>query len=288
MSILRVLSTLMLMVPTSFVDALVAVFYCLVHPFLGRERAIIVQNAMHVLQLSEQDAKTFSQRVLKSQFIIYLETILFCFHRDALKFDGVIEYNRAVSQILSHDKGVVTFTAHLGAWELAGYFATLAAGRPMYVLAKPSKTMWINPILDKMREKLAMKVLWTHSKSLLRDMLSILDRGEGLGFVMDQKPALKQGGIPVEFMGIANTSIVQGPAQMIAKKNVAAFGSYCVRLGPRHYRVIATIAMTPDHAETNLAKISACLAKDMESVIRQYPEQWAWNYRRWKWGAPET
>ncbi|MCX6119500.1 MAG: lysophospholipid acyltransferase family protein [Proteobacteria bacterium] len=281
---LRIIAFALYVLPPSTAEFFARALVSIVFPFLRRDVKVICENATKVLNLDAATSRQFAKDVLTSQIAIYLETILFVFYPDAVTFDGIESYHRNVSDLTSGTpSGIVTFTAHLGSWELAGYFATLAAKRPMYVLAKPSRTTWINPILDGMRQKLKMNVLWTHSKSLLRDMLSTLERGDGLGFVMDQKPANRSGGCPVNFMGVPNTPIVQGPAQMIAKKGCAVFGSYCVRIGARHYRVISTKTLSVNHGLTDLQKISELLALDMESIIRQYPVQWAWNYKRWKW-----
>ena len=158
----------------------------------------------------------------------------------------------------------------------------MALQKPFQVLAKPSRTKWINPLLDQLRRKLRMSVLWTDAKSLYRDMLKALDAGEGLGFVMDQRPGVRISGHPVTFMGVPDTMIVSGPAKMIAKKNVPALGVYCVRQGPSQFRLIATEILTDEHGMKDEEEISRRLAADMERVIRLYPEQWAWNYKRWK------
>ena len=69
---------------------------------------------------------------------------------------------------------------------------------------------------------------------------------------------------------------------MIAKKNVSAIGMYCVRQGPSQFRLIATEILADDHGMKDEEEISKRLAADMERIIRLYPEQWAWNYKRWK------
>lgn len=269
-------------IPARFFGPLSALLYPVGWPFLAKDRKVISNNLEHVFKKPARETKISARQVLRSQFLVYVDTLAYVMKRDSVCIEGREEFFKTIQSLERADKGIVVFTAHLGSWELAGHFCALATRRPMHVLAKPSKTKWVNPILDKIRHKLDMRVLWTDSKSLFRDMLAALNQGQGLGFVMDQKPAQKHGGIKVSFLGIPETSIVQGPALVIAKKNVAAVGAYCVRVGPRRFRLIASVAFLPDHGETDQEKISAVLAKNMETAIMQYPEQWAWNYRRWK------
>ena len=158
----------------------------------------------------------------------------------------------------------------------------MAFDRPFYVLAKPSKAKWMTPVLDRIREILGMKVLWTDSKSLLREMMAVAQRHEHLGFVMDQRPASKQGGHSCEFLGVKNTQIVPGPVVMTVKKNMPVYGIYMMRTGAATYRFYCDEVLPKDHNITDETKVAQLMADNMSQMIRRYPEQWSWNYRRWK------
>ena len=271
-------------VPTALHGILVSFLWWIALPFTGRERQLILANIERVYHMAPNTsfARTFVRQVLESQLRVYVETIQYVFRPKRVKINGVEECRNFIASCTKKKRGVVVITCHLGSWELGGHFIALALGRPFHVLAKPSRTKWINPILDDLRSRLKMSVLWTDAKSLFRDMLKALDAGEGLGFVMDQRPGVRVSGHPVTFMGVPDTLIVSGPAKMIAKKNVAAIGMYCVRQGPSEFRVIATEILKDEHGMNDEAEISKLLAADMERMIRLYPEQWAWNYKRWK------
>lgn len=261
---------------------MVVLVYTLLWPFTGRERRRVVLNAVKVLGMTEEAARSFAKEVLCSQSVIYLETIKYVFYPERITVEGLEPFQQTMRDIEASGRGQVVITAHLGAWELAGHFCAVAFKKPFHVLAKPSKTKWVNPVLNRIREMLNMKVLWIDAKSLFRDMLKALDHGETVGFVMDQKPAFKQGGHLVTFMGIPDTAIVTGPALVITKKNVPAVGAYCLRIGPCRYKLIATDILKAQHGEFSGEDVSKRLAADMERMIRQFPRQWAWNYKRWR------
>lgn len=271
-------------VPTALHGLLVSLLWWISFPFTDRERQLILANIERVYQMRPQTtfAKSFVRQVLESQLRVYVETIQYVFHPGRVKVLGLDECRKFIATRVGKDSGAVVITCHLGSWELAGHFAALALQKPFQVLAKPSRTKWINPILDDLRRRLKMSVLWTDAKSLYRDMLRALDAGQSLGFVMDQRPGMRASGHLVTFMGVPDTVIVSGPAKMIAKKNVPALGVYCVRQGPSEFRLIATEILASDHGIKNEEEISKLLAADMERLIRLYPEQWAWNYKRWK------
>lgn len=271
-------------VPTTLHGLLVSILWWVSFPFTDRERELILANIERVYEMRPQTsfAKTFVRQVLESQLRVYIETIQYVFRPERVTVLGVEDCRKFIATRVGEGRGAVVITCHLGSWELAGHFAALALQKPFQVLAKPSRTKWLNPLLDQLRRKLRMSVLWTDAKSLYRDMLKALDAGEGLGFVMDQRPGLRTSGHSVTFMGVPDTMIVSGPAKMIAKKNVPALGVYCVRQGPSQFRLIATEILADDHGMKDEEEISKRLAADMERVIRLYPEQWAWNYKRWK------
>ena len=53
------------------------------------------------------------------------------------------------------------------------------------------------------------------------------------------------------------------------------------RVGPRRYRVLARRIPSPP-GEGAERRLTEALAAEIERVVRLYPEQWAWNYKRWR------
>jgi KDO2-lipid IV(A) lauroyltransferase len=177
---------------------------------------------------------------------------------------------------------LVIIAAHHGAWELAGHATAMCFDRPFYALAKPSKSARLTRVLNEIRERLGMQVLWTDSKTLLKDMMAVSSRHEHLGFVMDQRPGNRQGGHVCEFLGVKDTHMVTGPAMMAVRKNMPVCGIYMVRTGLCKYHFYVTEVLPLNHGLDNEQRVAQMMADDMSRMIRLYPEQWAWNYRRWK------
>jgi KDO2-lipid IV(A) lauroyltransferase len=216
-----------------------------------------------------------------SQARIMIDTIRFVVRPDDYEITGMDEAREKFAS-LPKDAGVVVITAHVGSWDLAGYGAGKALGRPFHALAKPSKSKWLTPVLGEIRERLSMRVIWTDSKSLLKDMMAVTQRGEALGFVMDQKPLKRQSGHGCTFLGVPGTHIVPGPGLMITRKNLPAYGVYMLRTGRGKFRFYVNEILPQGHGETDELKVAQLLADDMSRMIKLYPEQWSWNYRRWK------
>jgi lauroyl/myristoyl acyltransferase len=251
--------------------------------FARKDAKIVRQNLRRVYNLppASDFASSFVWQVFHAQTSLLLETIRYVFRPNEVRIDGVDDAKKVLAHAAEHT-GVIIIAAHHGAWELAGHVAAKSFSRDFYALAKPSRSIWLTGVLNKIREKLGMKVLWTDSKTLLRDMMEIANKKEHLGFVMDQRPAKRASGFPCKFMGVPDTHIVQGPAMMAAKKQMPVFGVHAVRVGFCHYQFYVTEVLKPHHGNTDQGEIAQLMANDLSEMILRYPEQWAWNYRRWK------
>ena len=270
-------------IPMRLVGPLVWLLYALAYPFTSKDRRIIKSNIQRVYNLppGSSFARDFVRQNLMSEARIMLDTIRFAMRPGDYEIAGMDEARDKFAS-LPKETGVVIITAHVGSWDLAGYAAGTALGRPFHALAKPSKSKWLTPVLGELRKRLAMRVIWTDSKSLLKDMMAVTQKGDALGFVMDQKPGKRQGGHTCVFLGIPGTNIVPGPGLMITRKNLPVFGVSIMRTGRGKFRFYVTDVLPHGHGETDELKVAQLLADDMSRMIKLYPEQWSWNYRRWK------
>lgn len=270
------------LVPRGCYPALATMVILLVRPFAGKDLARLRKNVQKIYALppGSHFSAMFERQVLRHQVICALETVRAIQNPGVLEVIGFQELQRHIQPMEAAGKGHVVVTAHLGSWELCAYFGQKAAQKPFHVLAKPSKAKAFTLFLDRLRGKMGTRVLWTDKKSLLRDMLKALKAGESVGFVMDQKPEGRQGPL-VEFLGVP-TEFVSGPAQMCVKTGCAAVSIFCLREGPFRYRILSSTVVAPGQAETDEARVTQRMADAITQAIRLYPEQWTWNYKRWR------
>jgi lauroyl/myristoyl acyltransferase len=269
--------------PRFVLPSLAGIIAVLAFIFAKKDSKIVKQNVQRVynLPVGSDFSASFVRQVFRAQAFLFLETIRYVFRPNEVRIDG-IEDAKKILENTSEQSGVIIIAAHHGAWELAGHVAAKCLGRDFHALAKPSRSQWLTGALNKIRAILGMNVLWTDSKTLLRDMMEISNKKEHLGFVMDQRPAKRASGFPCIFLGVPDTHIVQGPAMMAAKKQMPVFGVHSVRVGFCHYQFYVTEVLGANHGISDQGKIAQLMADDLSKMILRYPEQWAWNYRRWK------
>lgn len=264
-------------------DLCVHLLAALVWLFAKKERQWYFANAHHILGLPPHCnfASLFGRQVVRHQMSTLIDTVLISVFRRKPHILGEKEFADALQQA-SQMRATLITTAHLGSWELVGMLATKYYAKPgkWYALAKPSHHPLGTKILEKIRGGLGIQVLWTGRPDLLREMTKALKRGDGLGFVMDQKPQGRQGET-VNFFG-RPIEVVRGPAAMAHKFQANIIEAYCLRIAPLTYRISYRLWSWDTLAQQNDRQTTASLVDGIEQQIRQTPEQWTWNYKRWK------
>ncbi len=281
-TLLSILFGLLRVMPPRLVSTFGTSLSMLLYRLARKDVKRICLNVSKIYGLPQHSSfsRSFARQVISHQVNSALEVFKESVSPNTLSMRGMEEFARCYKEQLAKGHGVIVITGHMGSWELVGQACALVGG-DFHALAKPSKLSQLTKALDDMRKRFGIKVIWTGRSMLFKQMLGALRSGGSLGFVMDQKP---QGGVgpTVEFMG-RPTTFVGGPAVVAVKTGAPVVGVFCMREGPWRYRIFAKpISVEDSDSENALTQKMAALIED---VVRTYPEQWAWNYRRWKFPA---
>jgi len=270
-------------VPASWIPWTSRVVGFLAPKLLPRDQKLIASNVQRVYALPPHSsfAQSFQQQVFRSQWCVLMETLRANLApTDPVQVEGLEALAKTTRELMDAGKGLIIVTGHLGNWEFVARYTAQASGRRFHALAKPSKLPELTRILDDLRRRMNTAVLWTDSKNLLKDMLKLLKGGECLGFVMDQKPEGRVGPL-VKFFS-QPTEFVSGPAKLSIRQGCPVLAVFCMRTGLLQYRIIQQLIVPADHGCTDEIELTQKMANSIESVIRLYPEQWLWNYKRWR------
>lgn len=248
-----------------------------------KERRKILRNIAYIYQLPVHSsfAKNFARQVLYAQIASAFDTIA-CAYQQPTEIEGLDAFSRAIKPLHAQGHGLMIVTAHLGSWELVGRSVASAVGN-FSALAKPAKLKGASAFLDDMRRRMNIDVMWTDRPRLIRGMLEFLEQGHSLGFVMDQKPE-NSAGMEVNFMG-RPTPFVAGPGVMAGRCKAPIVAVFCTRKGPGHFALSWEIVDQGGQARPDMTELTQRLATSLERAIRQFPEQWAWNYKRWRFDS---
>lgn len=192
-----------------------------------------------------------------------------------IRYEGYEHFEEA----LRRGKGVLFATAHLGNWELSAFAHALLTA-PMNVVVRPLDNPRIDRLVERRRTLSGNRLI--EKKDFARGILKALAANEAVGILIDQNASL-DGGVFVDFFGIpacAGTGFVK----LAAHTGAAVIPGFALwSEAERKYilRFFPPVVMTGD-LQGDTARLHAVL----ESVIRQYPDQWLWIHRRWKTRPP--
>lgn len=197
----------------------------------------------------------------------------------------------ALAEALSHQRGLLFLTPHLGCFEVIAqaYAERYGAMQPITVLYRPSRQRLLRDLVDGARER---PHLHTAPASLagVRQMIRALRRGEAVGLLPDQVPPDGMGvwapffGQPAYTMTLASRLAQQTGAQIIlmrCERREAGLG-YTIE-------VTNPVESLPQGAANDASHQVACAAlinREMERLILRCPGQYLWAYDRYK--SPRT
>lgn len=188
-----------------------------------------------------------------------------------IRYEGFEHFQRA----LDGGGGVLFYTAHLGNWELSA-FAHALLSAPMHVVVRPLDNHRIDALVARYRALSGNRVI--ERKDFARGILKALAANEAVGILADQNAGLAEG-VFVEFFG-KPACAHPGFARIAAHAHSTVIPGYALWSEEEQryiLRFYAPVEMSGDAVEDTQR-----LHRQLESVIREYPEQWLWIHRRWK------
>lgn len=178
-------------------------------------------------------------------------------------------------------KGTVVLAPHLGNWEVFGLFLNICGcGQSSQLYQAPSDKRLDRLIYDA-RSRAGAKMLATDTRGVAM-LLKALKSGEIVGILPDQVPP-ETGGDFAPFFGkqVLTMSLV---SRLLEKTGARAVVGFAVRTRVGNRSGWKIIFREPDkrvyakHIQTSLTGLNASI----EEVVEEFPEQYQWEYKRYK------
>lgn len=193
-----------------------------------------------------------------------------------IRYDGFEHFEAAMNE----GNGLLFATAHLGNWELSAFAHAIMSGRPMSFVVRALDNPKIDALVESRRRMSGNRII--EKRDYARGILRALARNEAVGVLIDQNAGLREG-IFVDFFGI-QACVATGFAKIAAHSRAPIIPGYALwseAEGRYILKFYPPLRATGD-AEADTRRLHAHL----ESVIREYPDQWLWMHRRWKTRPP--
>jgi KDO2-lipid IV(A) lauroyltransferase len=190
-----------------------------------------------------------------------------------------------VERARAKGRGMVIVAGHHGNWELLGAYIA-ARGIPIEVIARGMGNPLFGDYINEIRTGLGMEVM--HDSDAVKRTPRALRAGRAVGFLSDQ-------GVK----GLASTYVTflgrpaktpRGAAVFALRFNAPVFFVDGLRQPSGKYRVIVEPVEVPvtGNRETDVDAIVIRFTELLEKWVRQVPEQYFWQHRRWRRQPPDT
>jgi KDO2-lipid IV(A) lauroyltransferase len=192
-----------------------------------------------------------------------------------IRYDGFEHFEKS----LQRGKGVLFATAHLGNWELSAFAHALMA-QPMHVVVRALDNPQVNALVEGLRTLSGNRII--EKRDYVRGILRALQRNEAVGILIDQNAGLADG-VFIDFFG-AKACVDKGFARVAAHSGAAIIPGFALWCEPEQRYLLKFYP--PLFATGDIQADTQRIHAVLESVIRQYPDQWLWMHRRWKTRPP--
>jgi KDO2-lipid IV(A) lauroyltransferase len=188
-----------------------------------------------------------------------------------------VEGKEHLDAIFERGKGAIVLAPHHGNWEMVGlYLSTL---RPMAALYKPPKIKALETYMSAVRGRHGSELVPTNKRGVVR-LFSILAKQGMVGILPDQVPG-GSGGIFAPFMGIeANT--VKLVSRLIDRTQCEVVSLCAIRRPNGEGFDMVFKPADPDIYSEDLLTSVTAMNKTIEASIASHPEQYQWEYKRFK------
>lgn len=254
-----------------------------------REKALTHLRMIFSKEKSETEIRSIAKQVFENMAMTTTELLQFP-KMTAEKAAQIVDSAEAVKiydRLLSHGKGLISMTAHIGNWELlAGIFGL--KGYKGLVLARKIYYEPYNNWIVGLRNAVKVPTLYRDDSS--REILKRLAAGEIVGLLPDQDiDSLK--GVFVPFFGKPAYTPV-APVRIAMSTGAPMLPNFLIRENVTRYRLVTGEPIWPEDykkmdREEAVQKMTENWMSQFEKIIREYPGQWAWMHNRWK-TTPES
>jgi len=253
--------------------------------FLQRRNNRIMRANLNIAfpGISKERANTIIVQSTYSFLLTILESTWFRFHPN--KLQQLIECDpqeiEMLRSIQASKTGIIVLTPHLGNWEATSSYVS-HCGLKVTAIAKKVKIPFLNRLFAKSRAAQGSDIL--ESAGAARGLFRALRNGHITGMLMDQNTKPRRGGVFCDFFGLP-VPTTRMPASMILRAKAKAVSTSCLHT-KKGLKLSFSLIDIPEEM-TDEIELTQLLLKVNEDQIRKNPEQWLWNYERFRYLSPD-
>ena len=185
---------------------------------------------------------------------------------------------KKAKKIHDESQGCIFVTPHIGNWELLPHVSAYA-GIPLAIVARPLDNGYLERLI--FENRVAGGQVLIPKKNALFTLQKTLQKGTSIGMLPDQS-TMK--GLSIDFFGRpATTTPVPAILAINYKRPIVVVA--CCRTKDNKYDGFVSDPIFPGEytsEKEEITRITKEITREMEIIIRKYPEQYLWIHNRWK------
>jgi Kdo2-lipid IVA lauroyltransferase/acyltransferase len=249
---------------------------------LGDRRRIAVANLRRAFpDLTEEDRMRIARRSFENFGVNFIELLLIPFvPKEEYAGRFPLEGRHIVDEALALKRGIIALVFHFANWEIMGVAGEII-GREIVVLARPMKRhARLNRFINSLRYSTGLRILPNAETAM--EVMRLLKEEAVVAILSDQREKRSRA-VYVEFFG-EDVPTNKGTAMIAMKTKAPVIPCHLVRQGFLRYRVVFGEQLPMERkGDLNglIASNTRTINAVLESIIRQYPDEWFWVHRRW-------
>ncbi len=191
-----------------------------------------------------------------------------------------IENKGYIQEAFNRGKGVIFLIVHEGDWELSNIICA-NLGFPFVLFVRDQGFPKLNALLNYYRLKQGAKII--HKNTGIRQLIEVLKNNQSIGMTTDQGGRKGQ---LVNFFG-KEASMSTGAVKLALKYDCAIIPVFYTRVKGPYTKVILDQVFTATPSadpQNDLRQNLQRLISVYEKYIRQYPHEYLWTYKIFKYG----
>lgn len=198
-------------------------------------------------------------------------------NKDVLERLSIVEGEHLLRDAQHSDSGLIVAAPHLGSWESC--CLPLVTDELVNCLYKPPRLEAIEPLIIAGRKNMGSNIVRLDSAGI-KHILSKLKNGKTVGILPDQEPDQANGQFAHFFAQPANTMTLL--AKFANKTNATVLFCFAKRLPNGDGWQVHFLPCSDDVKNKDKAIATAALNKAIEQCVLACPEQYMWNYKRFR------
>ena len=189
-------------------------------------------------------------------------------------FDG----DESARAALAAGQSIIVVTSHNCNWEWCLLKLSFAMGHPIHATYKPLKGRFGDELMLTIRSRFGAEMI--SARRLLMRVMRYRGPARVVAMVTDQAPTSSGVRYFTQFMGL-DTAFFIGPEAIARAAGLPVYYLAMRRESRGQYRV-GFVPIATAGEELAPGALIERYAAEVESLTRERPPDWLWNYRRWK------